>query len=91
MAAEETNIGRAGASDLLLAQDDLTSRHHALIKRAGERVLIFDKRSYNGVFINGQKIEGERGHELADGDHISIGNYELIFRSALSKNVSRLV
>lgn len=90
LTGEETNIGRAGSSDLLLDQDDLTSRHHALIKRIGERVLIFDKRSHNGVFINGQKIEGERGYELADGDHISIGNYELIFRSALGKNVSRL-
>jgi serine/threonine protein kinase len=77
---EETNVGRAGASDLLLDQDNLTSRHHALIKRTGDHILIFDKRSNNGVFINGQKIEIERGYELADGDHISIGNYELIFR-----------
>ncbi len=88
---EETNVGRAGASDLLLDQDDLTSRHHALLKRVGERVLIFDKRSYNGIFINGQKIEVARDYELADGDHIGIGNYELIFRSALGKDVSRLI
>jgi hypothetical protein len=78
--SDETNIGRAGSSDLLLDQDNLTSRHHAQIKRLGDHILIFDKRSHNGVFINGQKIEAEHGYELADGDHIGIGNYELIFR-----------
>ncbi|HEU5199350.1 MAG TPA: FHA domain-containing protein [Ktedonobacterales bacterium] len=85
----EINIGRAGASDLHLEQDDLTSRHHALLKCEGERVLIFDKRSFNGVFINGQQIEVGHGYELTDGDHIGIGNYELIFRSALGSSVSQ--
>ena len=88
---EETNIGRAGASNLYLEEDNLTSRHHALLKRVGERALIFDKRSHNGVFLNGQKIEVGRGYELADGDHIGIGNYELIFRSAPAGHVSQLI
>lgn len=78
--AAETTIGRAGASDILLDQDNLTSRHHALLKREGDRYMIYDRRSANGVFVNGQKISAETGHELLDGDHISIGNYELIFR-----------
>lgn len=88
--AREITIGRAGSSDLQLTQDDLTSRHHALIKREGEYFLLFDKKSYNGVFLNGQRIEIARGYELADGDHISIGNHELIFRSALGSTVSRV-
>lgn len=88
---EETHIGRAGASDLYLEQDNLTSRHHALLKRFGDRVLIFDKRSHNGVFLNGQKIEVGRGYELADGDHIGIGNYELIFRSTSTGQISQLI
>lgn len=91
LTSEDTNVGRAGVSDLLLEQDNLTSRHHALLKRVGEHVLIFDKRSYNGVFINGQKIEAGRGYELADGDHIGIGNYELIFRSASTNQISQLI
>jgi serine/threonine protein kinase len=77
---QEVNIGRAGSSDLHLEKDDLTSRHHALLKREGDRALLFDKRSYNGVFVNGQQIEVGQGYELTDGDHISIGNYELIYR-----------
>ena len=77
----EFTIGRAGSSAILLDQDNLTSRHHALLKREGNRYLLFDLRSANGVFVNGQKIIVENEYELLDGDHISIGNYELIFRS----------
>ena len=79
---EEITIGRAGASDILLDRDNLTSRHHALLKREGMQYVLYDRRSANGVYVNGQKISsGESGYMLLDGDHISIGNYELIFRS----------
>ncbi|HKV59545.1 MAG TPA: FHA domain-containing protein [Ktedonobacteraceae bacterium] len=81
---DEFTIGRAGSSSILLDQDNLTSRHHALLKHEGNRYLLFDMRSGNGVFVNGQKIHVESEYELLDGDHISIGNYELIFRSSAS-------
>ena len=89
LTAQEINIGRARASDLRLELDNLTSRNHAQIKREGERIFILDKHSSNGVYINGQRIQCARAYELADGDHIGIGNYELIFRSALGKALSR--
>jgi serine/threonine protein kinase len=81
---DEYTIGRAGSSAILLDRDNLTSRHHALLKRESNRYLLFDLRSANGVFVNGQKILAENEYELLDGDHISIGNYELIFRSGAS-------
>ncbi len=81
---DEFTIGRAGSSAILLDRDNLTSRHHAVLKREGNRYLLFDLRSANGVFVNGQKIMVENEYELLDGDHISIGNYELIFRSGAS-------
>jgi serine/threonine protein kinase len=77
---DETTIGRAGSSDIFLDRDDLTSRHHALLKRKNNGYVIFDRRSANGVQVNGQQLQGESGFDLVDGDHISIGNYELIFR-----------
>ncbi len=77
----ETHAGRAGASDLLLDQDELTSRHHALFKLTDEQVLLFDQRSQKGVFVNGQQIAAETGYELAHGDQISIGDYELTFHA----------
>jgi hypothetical protein len=77
---EEISAGRAGSSDIPLDHDNMTSRHHALFRRTERGYAIYDRQSANGVFVNGQKIDSEAGYELVDGDHISIGNYELIFR-----------
>ena len=79
---DEITLGRAGSSDILLDHDNLTSRHHGLIRREAHGYVLYDRRSANGVYVNGQKIGLEEGYELMDGDHISIGNYELIFRLA---------
>ncbi|HLG76102.1 MAG TPA: FHA domain-containing serine/threonine-protein kinase [Ktedonobacteraceae bacterium] len=79
---EEMTLGRAGASDILLDQDRLTSRHHALLIRTGDSYSIADLRSTHGVFINGQKIPGETACTLTDGDVITIGEYELTFRAS---------
>jgi len=77
---EETTLGHAGSSDILLDQGTLTSRHHALLKQEGDHYCIYDRRSTNGVIVNGQQIAVETGYELKDGDHIAIGEYELTFR-----------
>ncbi len=77
---DETTIGRAGSSDILLDRDDQTSRHHALLRRENDRYILYDRRSANGVQVNGEQLQGDSGFGLVDGDHISIGNYELIFR-----------
>ena len=77
---EETTIGRAGSSDILLEHDTQTSRHHALLKREASQYIIYDRRSISGVFVNGQKLIDDAGHILVDGDHVRIGNYELVFR-----------
>jgi serine/threonine protein kinase len=78
----EMTIGRAGSSDILLDRDDLTSRHHALLKREKDRFVIYDRRSANGVQVNGQQIESDNGFPLVDGDNIKIGNYQLTFHEA---------
>ncbi len=78
---DEITLGRAGSSDILLDYDALTSRHHALLKREGEQYVIYDRRSISGVFVNGQKLVGDAGQMLSDGDHVRIGNYELRFHS----------
>lgn len=77
---EETQIGRAGSDDVLLDQDSSISRHHALLKYEDDRYLIYDQRSNSGVFVSGEKLNNDAGRLLTDGDHIHIGNYELIFR-----------
>jgi serine/threonine protein kinase len=80
---EEMTIGRAGSSDILLDRDDLTSRHHALLKRENNCFLIYDRRSANGILVNGLPIQSDKGYPLIDGDYISIGNYELTFRAVV--------
>ena len=91
LTSEAVNVGRASANDLRLDGDNLTSRYHALFKRVESRVLVVDKHSNNGVFVNGQRIETAQDYELTDGDHVSIGSYELIFRAVQAKHIAQLI
>lgn len=79
---EEIAIGRAGNSDILLEDDTLASRHHALLRHEANHYVLYDLRSASGVFVNGQKLFAEQGHQLTDGNLIHIGNHELIFHQA---------
>ncbi len=88
--ADEMTIGRAGSSDILLDRDDLTSRHHALLKRENDRFMIYDRRSANGVQVNGQQIQSDLGFPLTDGDIIKIGNFELTFHSAIPSVIDQV-
>src|SRR5581483_7943136 len=76
---ELITVGRAGSSDILLDFDNLTSRHHAILKYDHEQYVIFDQRSAQGVYVNGQKLTAGVGWRLTDGDTITIGAYTLIF------------
>lgn len=79
-------IGRAGSSDILLDKDNLTSRHHALLKYDSNHYILFDQRSAKGVFVNDQKLTLGVGWRLTDGDCISIGAYTLNYYSKQSRN-----
>jgi pSer/pThr/pTyr-binding forkhead associated (FHA) protein len=77
----EIVIGRAPNSDILLSKDKLTSRRHATVTYEHGHYLLRDERSANGTFVNGQQIEEAVSRILQDGDHISIGEHELIFHT----------
>jgi pSer/pThr/pTyr-binding forkhead associated (FHA) protein len=77
----EIKIGRAPDSDILLSKDKLTSRRHATVHYENNQYVLQDERSANGTFINGQQIEEMVPQVLHDGDHIGIGEHELIFRA----------
>ena len=49
------HIGRSPAADIVL-DDASVSRRHALITRRGERTVILDDRSLNGVQVNGARV-----------------------------------
>jgi pSer/pThr/pTyr-binding forkhead associated (FHA) protein len=69
LSAEITHIGRNPSADIVL-DDASVSRRHALVTRRGERTVILDDRSLNGVAVNGKRV-GEA--DLQDGDAITVG------------------
>jgi predicted nucleic acid-binding Zn-ribbon protein len=75
LAREWTRIGRSLAADVRF-DDPTVSRRHALIVRQPDGVRVLDDRSLNGVFVNGERIEGKL---LQDGDEIIVGRYRLGF------------
>ena len=70
-----THIGRSPSSDVVL-DDASVSRRHALITRRGERTVILDDRSRNGVHVNGVRVSES---DLHDGDTIACGHVALRF------------
>ena len=72
---EWTRIGRSLAADVRF-DDPTVSRRHALIVRQPDGVRVLDDRSLNGVFVNGERIEGR---VLKHGDEIIVGRYRLGF------------
>src|SRR4051812_28550753 len=67
------HIGRSPAADIVL-DDASVSRRHAVVTRRGERTVILDDRSLNGVTVNGVRVSEK---QLTDGDTITVGHIEL--------------
>ncbi len=81
---EWTRVGRSLAADLRF-DDPTVSRRHALIVRQADGVRVLDDRSLNGVFVNGERIDGRL---LQDGDEIIVGRYRLSFMRVAAASVS---
>jgi len=71
-------VGRLSTNDVVLA-DSNVSRRHAELRRDGARWVLVDLGSTNGTLVNGKL---SREHELSDGDRITFGSSELIFKTA---------
>ncbi len=74
-----TRIGRLPDNDIVL-DNELVSRHHAVIVDTGTNYIINDLRSSNGVQVQYQRIRS--AVTLNDGDHIRICDYEFTFQIA---------
>ena len=73
---EALELGREPDNDAMLP-DPKVSRHHARIRRDGNRYELADLGSSNGTFVNGERVAAPA--RLEDGDVIMIGDVELIF------------
>lgn len=71
---DDYSIGRGPENTLRLTERNV-SRQHASLRRENGRWLLVDLDSYNGSYINGQRVPGQQ--ELADGDLIQLGDYRI--------------
>jgi hypothetical protein len=71
-----TILGRSSDCHVTI-EDQLVSRHHARIVLDGDRAVLYDLGSRNGVKVNGTAIKDPT--ELKDGDRLRIGTQELVF------------
>lgn len=72
-------VGRSSNCHIVL-EDGLVSRRHAQFVISGKLALVEDFGSVNGVYLNGERITGQRA--LRDGDRVQIGKQDFILRSA---------
>lgn len=74
---QEITIGRQEGNTIRLTERNI-SRHHARLFRQNGSILVEDLGSYNGIRLNGERIEGKI--PVRDGDLIEIGDYDLAIR-----------
>jgi hypothetical protein len=69
-------IGRSRECDIQLA-DPNVSRRHAEVRREGSAFWLVDLGSTNGIDVNGRR---QHRTKLSDGDRVTMGTTELVFR-----------
>jgi hypothetical protein len=78
------NLGRSASCQLVL-DDALVSRRHAQITVLADSVSVRDLGSANGVFVNGERVNGDRA--LRPGDRVLIGKQEILLRATLRSSL----
>ena len=75
---DEITIGRQEGNTIRLTERNVSRSHARLLSRNG-CYIVEDLGSYNGVTVNGERIDARA--ELAAGDQLGIGDYDLAFQS----------
>ncbi|MBL9021036.1 MAG: FHA domain-containing protein [Myxococcales bacterium] len=74
LAHEEYSVGRDEANAIRLTDRNI-SRKHAVLVRNGQGWLVKDLASYNGTFVNGERVADV--HHVGHGDVVQLGDYRL--------------
>ncbi|MEW6368314.1 MAG: FHA domain-containing protein [Acidobacteriota bacterium] len=72
-------IGRDTSNHLSFAEETTVSRFHAVIEESPDGLLIVDKGSSNGVYVNDAKVDR---YTLEPDDRIVLGRVEMVFERA---------
>ena len=72
---DEYSLGR-GETNAIRLTDRNVSRKHATLKKNGVAWVLADLQSYNGTFVNNERVVGDRA--VNSGDVMMVGDYRLI-------------
>jgi pSer/pThr/pTyr-binding forkhead associated (FHA) protein len=75
---DEISIGRKDGNTIRLTERNI-SRRHCTFERVNGAYRVRDHGSYNGVVVNGSKIDGEL--PIKPGDQLQIGDYTLLIEA----------
>jgi pSer/pThr/pTyr-binding forkhead associated (FHA) protein len=75
---DEVLIGRDRATDVRLPHPAVSLVHLRLLRKRG-RVWAVDMSSKNGTYLDGLRLEPERGAALDEGSRLAVGPFEIVF------------
>src|SRR5688572_27804235 len=75
---DELTIGRKEGNTIRLTERNV-SRRHARVIRSNGSITIEDLESYNGIRVNGSRIQGKAS--LRESDRVQIGDYLIEIKS----------
>ncbi len=78
----EITIGRQEGNTIRLTERNVSRKHARLARKSG-MVSIEDLGSFNGIKVNGDRIQGV--YQLKEGDLVQIGDYDLAIQSEEQK------
>lgn len=73
---DRVTIGRGKDCDITL-EDQMASRHHAVVVKSGDAYILEDLKSKNGTTVNGAPVQA---WQLKESDLISVGGSQITFR-----------
>ena len=76
---DEYQVGRDEGNTIRLTERNISRKHATLKKTGAEAWVIVDRESYNGCYVNGQRVAGET--KLASSDLIQVGDYRIFIAS----------
>jgi HD-GYP domain-containing protein (c-di-GMP phosphodiesterase class II) len=85
---DEVVIGResdeaSDAAGFLRIPEHTVSRRHTRIRRRGDTYFIEDLHSFNGTFVNGERLLPGHWHALQDGDELIVSSSTIVFHSLM--------
>jgi pSer/pThr/pTyr-binding forkhead associated (FHA) protein len=70
-------IGRDEKNSIVISDDPLVSRQHAIIEKEGACYYLMDRNSTNGTYVNNNPLKKDARHELKPGDVVTVGKTKL--------------